>query len=213
MSTKYKKNKKYKKKSSGLKVYRPEMKHFTYALTTYGSVGNTWAEYDWLNAIQQGDDYNNRIGRKIAVHYFRFKGTFWGGAQGTALTDDLYNNIRLVCWTQHNNKTGAQQTPLTTATLGINSPIRKYNLPGLGKVYKDKYYALTNNPIDADTCAPAGRTVDWKIKFKKPLIVNFTNTGVHYNQTQLYIGMITDSTAIPHPGFTNGYLEVLFTDL
>ena len=160
--------KKYKKgkKQTGLKLFKPEMKHFTYALSPYASVSNTWAEFDWLNAIVQGDEYSNRTGRKIAVHYFRFKGIFWGGANGSAVTDDLYNNVRLMCWIQHNAKTGSQQTPLATASLGINDPIRKYNLPGLGKVLKDKYYALTNQPIDADTASPAGRVIDWKIKFK-----------------------------------------------
>jgi len=192
-----------------------EHKHVLYDITSvYSSIGNTWREDDFPGLVTQGvSDATHRIGNRFGVTSFRLKGNLFGGASGNVTGDDLFNNVRIVVYSNKADKAGSALTPFVTNSIGMNDPIRKYNLPGLIRVYRDMMIPITNSPIDSDTAAPGHRSVDISIRFKRPLQIQCIGGSAHYNQTQLYVCVISDSTAVPNPGFDMGYIEMRYVDL
>jgi len=191
-----------------------EHKQSTGALTSgWNSVSTAWTEVDLLAGIIEGGAITNRIGRKISITSLEIKGVLMGGAIGAITGDDMYNNIRMLIYVGNGNKFGSAITPLATAGVSINTPIRKYSHNWVSRVLRNQYIGITNQPIDADTAAPGHRPYNVFIKFKKPLHIQFTGSGTNTNQQQLWISMISDSTAVPHPGFTSGYFSVSWIDI
>lgn len=192
-----------------------EHKHADFTATSYwASIGNTWTDIDLLNAIQTGaDPHSNRIGNKISVTSLYIKGTVFGGAIGTVTGDDLYNSLRYVIYTAKYDASGSAFHPLQSSAVAMQMPIRKENVPSLTRVYRDKFLTFTNMPVDADTAAPQGRLVNIYIKFKRPLVVTYSaNTGAFHNDVHLFFSAISDSTAVPNPGFTSGFVTATYTD-
>jgi len=176
-------------------------------------VAGSWIEEDVLAPIVGGTgSIGNRVGRKIAVTGLQIKGVLFGGAVGTGGFDDYYNTVRLVVLGFRSNKTGAALTPLSTTGLGFNSPLVKMSLPGLAHVFRDQMIGITNMPYGAGNCAPGHRMINIYIRFRKPLVVQYTTAGADTNQYQLYISMISDSAAVPSPGFTQGFYKLTYTD-
>lgn len=182
-----------------------------YLPTTHGSISNAWVEHDVLATLAAGTDFTNRVGRDILVHNLLVKGTMFGGAQGSGF-DDLYNSVRLLIFTTHRETAGSALTPLATAGMSINQPILKGNLASLGRIYRDMQIAITNSPISTSDGAPGHRAVNIFIRFKRGLRVHFTHSIAGYNQTQLWVSAISDSAAVPGPGFTIGCIRATFTD-
>lgn len=207
----------YRRRSYGRRrMYRQpsaERKYYQVTLPpTFGSVSNAWVEYDMLGQIAQGlDAVGQRLGRSIKVHGVQIKGNIFGGATGAGGLDEFYNNIRLCLLKFSAAKTGAL-TPLQTAGVQISSPLSHTVNPGLDHIYRDKYIALTNQGFGAGLASAGHRAINWYVKFRKPIHVNFTGVGVNTNQIQLYLSMISDSGAIPNPGFSAGWLKVIYTD-
>ena len=108
--------------------------------------------------------------------------------------------------------TGAQQTPLATAGFGGSYPLDKAFVPGLVQVLADKMIPLTNQPYGANLSAPGHRYIDLKYKFSIPLTVEFNATSSNWNNTQIYIASISDSGAVPNPGFTLGNFQCRYYD-
>lgn len=179
----------------------------------FASVGASWIEIDMLAGIQEGTDIFNRVGRKISVTSLEIKGVLMGGAVGGGTLDDLYNNLRLLIYTGCQVKSGSAITPLLTANFPISQPLRKYTYPFLSHVYRNMFIGITNSPVDADTAAPGHRKINIFIKFRKPLVCNFSGSGTNVNQTQLWVSMISDSATIPNPGFTVGYYSLNWKDI
>lgn len=176
------------------------------------SVGTAWREVDIVGPIVPGAGVTNRIGRRIQIHSFRFRGVLTGGANGSGPVDEYYNNIRLMIYVTTATKSGIALTPASTAGYVLNTPLNKNYMPSLQKVLYDKIYGMTNQPWASNSCAPATREIDFYKRFKKPLICMFTGDTVQFNQTQINVSMVTDSTVVPHPGFSSGYIEVGFFD-
>lgn len=185
---------------------------YWYLGSEFASISNTWVELDVLGAITQGSNYvNNRIGNKISVMAFELYGTIKGGTTG-GIADDSYNCGRLVISQFNLTKNGVAINPFYNQSIDRNLPLSKRNVNGLAWVYRDKYIPMNISSNSGTTMTSSIRNVKEKIRFKKPINVTFTQGGTHYNQTQLYVAMVTDSAVIPHPGFISGYVKVWYKD-
>lgn len=180
---------------------------------SWGSVGAAWQEVDLVSGISEGTAIYNRVGRKISVTALEIKGVLMGGAQGIITGDDLYNNMRILIYIGRAQKSGSSITPLATAGVSINTPLRRYTYNFCSQVLRNRYIGITNQPIDADTAAPGHKNYNVYIRFKKPLVIQYTGSGNHTNQTQLWVSMISDSSAVPNPGFTSGYYSLTWIDI
>lgn len=192
----------------------PELKHGFALMPAMGmdSIGTAWREYDLVGQIVPGAGINARIGRRIEVHSVRFRGVLAGGAVGAGGLDEYYNNVRILFYVMHQARTAAT-TPCATAGYVINTPLNKNYMPGLTKVLRDDLIGITNMPYGANACSPGTREIDHYVKFKRPLLVEYTTDGMNSNQTQIFVSVVSDSGAVPHCGFTSGYYEMKFTDV
>lgn len=192
----------------------PELKRNYQSPTTLGmgSIANAWVEYDSMGAITTGVGLNARVGRKVAVNSIKFKGVFGGGAIGSLGADDYYNVLRLCIWIGNNPNIGVAVTPLQSSSILLSMPINRDNVRGMGKVLYDKYHAFTNQPYGANICAPATKEITFFHRFKKPLVIQYTADSAYYNQRQIWLAAITDSTAVPNPGMIAGYWEMTWYD-
>lgn len=218
MSTKgYKRKKPYKKlrrMTVGPVMTRPELKRAFVLLAdaAFNSISSAWREYDILGPVTASAAVNGRIGRTIQVHSYRLRGVLAGGAIGTLAADDYFDTIRLMIYVLEQVKTGAALTPANTAGYSLSTPLNTVYMPQLKKVLYDKIIGMTNIPYGANLCSAATREIDYYHMFKKPLVVKYTGDTANYNQTQLQVSMVSDSTAVPHPGFTSGYIEITYYD-
>lgn len=216
MSTRGEKRKKPYKKMRKMSVTLPPAKPETkkaFALHTtmlFDSVGTAWRDFDILGPITAGAGVNQRIGRRIQVKSFRFRGSLFGGAVGTGLTDDFYGVFRIMIFTT--NMAPPATTPTTSSGYVINTPLNKIYMRSLQKVLYDQYIPLTNAPWADHSCSPANRQIEFYHKFKKPLIVDYVGDTASNNSTQLWISCVSDSTLVPHPGMSVGYAEVCYYD-
>ena len=155
---------------------------------------------------------SGRNGRKITLHSMRFRGNLFGGAVGAGGLDEYYNNVRFLTYGHRANKTGAALTPLGISTITGTAPVNNTVLPGLHQVYYDRMIPITSNPYAANNSSPGSVAIDFFHRWKKPLLVSYTGDTTNYNQYSIYTAAISDSAAVPHPGFGMGYLEVTFYD-
>ena len=202
----------YAKRSRTSPLVETKRQSSTMPTLGFDTVSTTWAEWDALGPITQGSDATNRIGRRIALKWVRFKGVLVGGAVGAGGVDDYYNRVRLCCYIGNYAKTGSVLTPMFTTGFTRNTPLRSTNLAGHRKTLLDSWMGLTNPPYGANLCAAGTRDVDFFYRFKKPLIVEYSGAGAHTNGTSLFFAMITDSSGVPNPGFSDGFVEIGFTD-
>lgn len=193
---------------------QPELKKGFQLMNTMGfdSIGTAWREYDILGQIVPGAGANARIGRRIEIRSCRFRGVLSGGAVGGGPVDDYYDNVRIMMYTMSQNKTVAT-TPASTAGFVINTPLNKLYMPGLGKVLYDQFIGITNQPWAANSAAPGMREIDVYHRFKKPVLCHFTGDLINTNQFQIFVSIVSDSAAVPHPGFGSGYFEVAYYDV
>ena len=194
---------------------KPELKRIAVSIATLslGSIGNIWYEYDILGAITASAAVSGRNGRKITLHSMRFRGNLFGGAVGAGGLDEYYNNVRFVIYGHRATKAGAALTPLgSTPAITGTVPINNTVLPGLHQVYYDRMIPITNNPYAANNASPGNYSIDFFHRWKKPMLVSYTGDTTNFNQYSIYTAAISDSAAVPHPGFGMGYLEVTFYD-
>lgn len=140
---------------------------------------------------QEGNDIDNRVGRKVQVHAIKIRGQIELTEQ-TASTAVMDNQmVRLILYIDNqSNGTQSQGEDVidSPATIGgdTTGPLNFYqNTKNFGrfKVLKDKMFSLTPtaaaNNASATTISTVGprRSFVWNIKFKKPLIVKFNATN------------------------------------
>ena len=152
------------------------------------------------------------MGRRVAVNSVKFKGVFAGGAIGSLGADDYFNTIRLVIWCGSMSNSGVALTPLATAGILRDQPINNVSCPGLIKVLYDHIHCFTNQPYGANLCAPGTKEVIFFHRFKRPFIINYTADTAYRNQQQVWISVISDSTAVPNPGMIAGNWETTWYD-
>lgn len=184
---------------------------YGYLPTNFASVSNAWVELDLLNSIGQGVSLNTRIAQRVRIRSIMFRGILAQGSAESAL-DDPYNAMR-ICLLKAETPS---LTPLTTAGYTINSLILSQSgFTGLKRIYMDKYIALNVSSTEkgaGDGYAPDSRTLSFYKRFKNPWEVTWSTSAAGTNNYRIFLSMISDSAAIPNPGFTHGYWKVEFED-
>lgn len=182
----------------------------------FNSVGATWVELN-LTRIVQGSDLFSRIGRRVNVRSIEIKGALAQGAAGGAF-DDPYNVMRIILglWT---GLASANSAPLGTSNLNINSPISPWNAAGsvatyrMQRKYLDRYITFSSpSRADDTTLVPATRTFRYFKLFKRPMFIQYSDDTGESADRFFTISMISDSGALPNPGFISGYVVLTYED-
>lgn len=193
-------------------------------LDNYPSVGTAWRELEFQD-LAEGHSSMQRIGDRFRIKSITFRGTLMG-AQTAGIAEDVYNQFRIVIaiWRQD-----AGATPLATLNAnlddplnpreaaafdGIDPPLLKNKM--VSKLFDRKYMLITRglSRYDANQYIPAVR----KVYFKKvwPGLgyeIKYGDTGLGYPDKRLIISMVSDSAAVPHPGFIDGWVMMKFVDI
>jgi len=176
----------------------------------YTTIPNTWTERSLCTPVV-GTSGGDRIGRRIKIKSIQIKGVLTGG-QDELLTDDSYNVVRLVLAT-FNYPSGT--TPLATYAATIDQPlIKNINLAALRRVYFDKYIPLSCTSTEkggGDGYTPMPKLVKYYKKFNN-LYVTFGDDTVASPDKRLFLSAISDSAAVTHPGFVNGFILIKYED-
>lgn len=137
-----------------------------------------------LIAPTQGDDFNNRQGRKIHVLAIKLRGQINCAPQANQTAGEFSSIVR-VCLVQDKQTNTAQLNAEDVISSGAaSSALHMFQNPaffGRFKVLKDKMYTLQNPAIswDGTNIEQNGldRSFKMTIKFKKPVIVHFNATN------------------------------------
>lgn len=198
-----------------------ETKSATLALATvYSPLTTTWVESILIPS--QGGLSTQMIGRRYELIGFTLFGTLAGG-QSNSTFDDKYNIIRIIAAVFDGDAAGAATTskwPIMsqgpTTPVRLKSPIwpADGSTQAMRRILKSKLYTLVSPGRDSTGYMPVLRTVKFSVRLKKPLIVNYTNEGGGIRPDKYVgIGMVTDSSATPSPGFISGTLTWWWKDL
>lgn len=158
----------------------------------------------------QGDDFNNRTGRKVTVLAIKIRGTFNIPVNNDLLAATVTPTLRILM-VQDQQTNAAQlnsEDVVTTNVYGFQNPA----FFGRFKVIKDKFLKMpdpTRTGIN-DNMNLGGIQVPFKmnIKFKKPVIVHYNSTNggtvadVIDNSFHL-IGGCTDAAMTPSIAYTS----------
>lgn len=177
----------------------------------FGSIGTMWTERT-LFQVSQGVKNSERIGNRIRVKSIEIKGIVSQSSAESAL-DEPYNVLRIVL----GHYKGSAVTPLTLGGAGLNTPITKHENTGatLIKKYMDKYIPLTAVSTEkggGDGYTPSLKQVKYYKRFKKGKIIEFMNHTTGTYNGMFVLSMLSDSSAIPNPGFVAGYMIVTYDD-
>lgn len=210
------------RKSGGLKRWvrkkldaAVEDKKCVYDITaTFGSVSTAGQGFSiggcmqTVNAIQGG-----HVGRKVRIKSLEIKGILSGGQNGTAL-DEAYNVVRLCVVSARGTSTTTPPAFLLGA--GLNAPFQHdiTNSASLSKVYMDRYIPMVSNGTEraaGDGLNPHLRFVHYYKRWRNgfPIIYLSDTTAT---KRDIWIWMLTDSAAVPNPGFVNGWIKVIYED-
>lgn len=201
-------NKRYPKKSLRQQLTNLEETRYAsnYLAAHFSSIGATWSSREYIEAVALGDDiFNNRNGRRIAVTEFYMIGALIGGANNLTALDDRYNVVRIV-------GTVSQSATNPVATGNISDIIGK-RMEGVlvEQKFVDKLIALPSVGGDTTGIIPACKIIKIYKRFKKPVIVDYSEGGVP--NKRFWVSMISDSSGVPNPGFTLGHISFNFKDI
>lgn len=186
-----------------------KMKNGSSLSTDFSSISSEWINIPLTN-ISLGTDFYQRIGAKILLKSIEFKGVLVGGANESAF-DDPYNVVRIVL----SRWDGEAVTPFSTLSgHSINNPINRTitGIPGMKSKYYDKYIAMNVSSTEkgaGDGYAPSARVISFKKTFKKGIPITYGTTST---SDKFFLSMISDSIAVPNPGFVTGYCMVTWKD-
>lgn len=177
------------------------------------SSGTSWSERHLLDGIQENNDISGRIGRRINLTSFYFDGILGGGQNNVAL-DDRVNVVRIVLglWTR------GLTTPCATNSFAMSSVINRagYTVTGgasLIRKFRDFKVVLRSPGRDSTGYLPAIKRIRIYVKFKKPLQFIFANSGASNDVDKMFVlSMLSDSGAIPNPGFVSGSWYLKWVD-
>jgi hypothetical protein len=181
-----------------------ELKYFPILLnTSFGAIGTTPSYSALETYIVAGTDSNQRIGRSIRILWVDVCGTLEGG-QTSGVADDDYNLVRL-------SLQGAQNGLTWVGNYTLDSVLDPRNRVGLDHVYGDYFYTLASPGKDTLGYLTAVATV--RIHWNINRVFTYTGTtGQSNSPHELFFSAVSDSAAIPHPGFKNGTVTVFYTD-
>lgn len=194
-----------------------ETKTYWYDLTTHNSIGTTWHMQALFPDISAS--FAGIIGKKYALVGIRLTGTLVGG-QSNLGTDDQWNHVRIVAC----EMTGAARNipvNMPTLTWGIKTPIRLKSpvMPSDGttvyikrKLF-DKTYKIVSPGRDSLGYMQGTREVSIYKRFKRPLVLEYETNGQANPTSYVQVCFVSDSLAVPSPGFASGVLEFFWKDL
>jgi hypothetical protein len=142
------------------------------------------------------------LAKHLAIH-----GVLVGGQSNTNV-DDSYNVVRIVVAT-YNSSIAA---PFTNLTLDLILDDRDAAFPGLIKVLYDKMFVLASPGSDTVGYLPATKSISIDIPLDEEIQFNGTGNNAT-TPTNIIIGMVTDSAAVPNPGFVSGTEILSYSDL
>lgn len=137
-----------------------------------------------LFAPVQGDDFNNRQGRKVQVLGIKIRGFIDAPAQTNQTAADVHQMIRILLFMdkQSNATQSNSEDVLTSGSATV--ALEMFQNPaffGRFKVLKDKVFVLQNPTISYDGTnieqSGLARHFQWNIKFKKPVVVHYNSTN------------------------------------
>jgi len=176
--------------------------------TTYGSVSTAWTE-STIGNMPTGNTIATRVGRTVLIHSVYLKGVLHGAQSNLAL-DDSHNIVRLVL-AVYQGAPGLAN--LTTGGASTSTPIStKYYSRQMETKIWDHYYTLDSPGRDSTGYLTQQKVVNLYHKFKTPLRVDYSDDTINTSNRSLGLSMISDSSAVPNPGFVQGYWTVNYTD-
>lgn len=171
--------------------------------TGFGAVTTAWS---WTRfAPAQGSASTSRIGRVCYLHGLTIHGTLAGGQSNSTL-DDPTNQFRI--------HVGVWDPDVATppcGTLGVQDLLipgvepRNLNASQLKRTLFDKTYLLQTKGRDSTGYLPVQRQIKIHLRFKKPIKMSWTDEATSYPNKYVYLQMVSDSIALPSPGFVSGY--------
>jgi len=181
---------------------RMENKYTPYVLTTnFASVSTSGKSYDFGGSVAEGTDYLNRIGREIRLTGLRIFGQLVGG-QSNSATDENRNVVRISV---------VEISPgASLANYSVTSVADPRNW-GCRRVLFDKLYSLNTPGRDSTGYLPACVMVDEHVPLNDRIYYSGTAANTQIGLSYA-LWMVSDSGAVPNPGFTNGTLSIGFID-
>lgn len=185
--------------------------------TVINIAGASWAgcELDpatvnTLFAPVEGNDFNQRQGRKVQVIQIKIKGFLTCAAQADATAADNANYVRLVFYedTQTNGAQSQAEEVFASGSATLNNVCAFQNPANFGRfrVLKDRTFTLQRPSMSYDgvNMEQGGLITPFKIthKFKKPVVVSFNaaNGGTIadiVNNSWHFIGASSSSGLVP----------------
>jgi len=170
----------------------------------------TWTEINLCNPAQ-GLTNSTRVGRRIKIKSLEFRGIIAGGANESAF-DDMYNTVRVVfaLWNTTND------TPIGNA-LDRDYPLQSTTYTGAQKLIKKLYdkqigfQVASTEKAAGDGYAPEVKSIRFYKRFKN-LYIEYADDSTTYPNKRLIMSCVSDSAAVPNPGFIGGYTFVKFED-
>lgn len=177
------------------------------------SISNVPVIYN-VTAIGDGPDRFNRIGRKITLKSFRFKGSFYNGTSAL-FSSDLNNEIRILLL---KCKRGFDVNTITALQLFTNAPssyTRAMVNTDLFTVMYDKtkhcYVAAEDGNGLNRAYVPA--QYDFSVKLRNMQVQYNAGTASTPSKGQLILVAISDSNVIPHVVAGSCNFRIKFYDM
>lgn len=180
-----------------------ELKWRVRALSTDFPSVSTSNSYRNLAVIGAGTEYYQRVGRRAFIHNVRLQGALVQGATNS-VADDPYNTFKLALVL-------AAPSFAPTTDWAVTTPMGPQQVPGVIKVLWTCTYVVTAKAKDSTGYIPGVQLISEDI----PVNTEFqwsSAADVAASNTGLFLVAVSDSTAVPHPGFVNGYSEIIFSD-
>lgn len=183
--------------------------YVTLALSSYfGSVSTSWTEVDLLQNISQGIGLGSRDTRRIAIKSLTVYGILSPG--------DANNVMRIVIALWGRGISGNVGTPFATAGSGMSSLLQKDSESEAYRMirkYYDKYKVLNYNGVTTTpTDIANNRIFKYYKRFRKPISIIYSGTTAILANRTLVMHAISDSAAIPNPGFIHGFIRVRYEE-
>lgn len=181
-------------------------------LTQFPAVSTTWSELYVTQMVQGAAEYQ-RTGCRVRVKEIELSGVLACGASQAAL-DDPWNVFRL-CLGFYTGTTSATG-PLGEATaLSMDSPLDQHTKGKLKMKLIDRYIPLnitSTEKGEGDGYTPHLVGVKYHKRFPRGVLINWQGNDATIPTTALWMSCLSDSTALPNPGFVAGYLKVTYED-
>lgn len=192
-----------------------EKKQYTLSLLSNFNSITTAGRDQLVTGITTGGENFQRIGNRISIHSIELKGVLVGGQTGTS-ADDNVNIVRLILGVWKAGWTSPVVNWISSVPSAMNQPLNKQSLFAGSKIQKkllDQYISL---PVQVALSAGYAQNpvpVSFFHRFKTPLRMEYPDGGTAAADLAIYLSAISDSTTIPSPGFSQGYILVTYTDV